>query len=126
MSAVPDNLKYSDSHEWVKCEGNVGWVGLTQHAVALLGDVVYLELPEVGAEVLQNAAAGVVESVKAASDIYSPVSGKVIAVNTALVDNASSLNEDCYEQGWLYQVELTVPAEIENLLSAETYQKRVG
>ena len=124
--SVPNNLKYIDTHEWVKVEGNEAIIGLTQHAVDLLGDVVYVELPAVGAEVSQNAAIGVVESVKAASDIYSPVSGKVLAVNDELANDAGQLNQDCYGKAWLYRVALSQPVEIEALLSAEQYAEFVS
>lgn len=123
--SVPNHLKYAETHEWVKVEGQEGLVGLTQHAVELLGDVVYLELPKVGAVVSQNAAIGVVESVKAASDIYTPLSGKVIAVNEALAADPGLLNQDCYTN-WLYRLELSMPAEIDSLMTATAYSAAIA
>ncbi len=123
--SVPSNLKYVDTHEWVQVEGNEGIVGLTAHAVELLGDVVYLELPKIGEVVSQNSAIGVVESVKAASDIYTPVSGEVVAVNDALVNDPGLLNQDAYTN-WLYRVEFTKPTEIDGLMSAEAYQAAIA
>lgn len=123
--SVPSNLKYIDTHEWVKVEGNEGVVGLTAHAVELLGDVVYLELPKVGDIISQNDAIGVVESVKAASDIYTPVSGKVIAVNDALANDPGLLNQDAYAN-WLYRVEFSKVAEVEGLMSAQDYQAAIS
>ncbi len=124
--SVPSGLKYIDTHEWVKVEGQEGVVGLTQHAVDLLGDVVYLELPKVGKEVAQNDSIGVVESVKAASDIYSPVSGTVLAVNNDLINDAGQLNQDCYGTAWLYRVAFSKPAELEALMDADQYQTLIG
>ena len=123
--SVPSGLKYVDTHEWVKIEGNEGIVGLTAHAVELLGDVVYLELPKVGDLLEQNDAIGIVESVKAASDIYTPVSGKVIAVNETVAGEPSLLNQDAYA-AWLYRIELTKTSEIEGLMTAEAYQTAIG
>lgn len=124
--SIPEHLKYSESHEWVKIEGKEGVVGLSQHAQELLGDVVYLELPEVGDEVTQNGSIGVVESVKAASDIYSPVSGKVIAVNEAVLADPALINQDVYGKAWLYRVALANPAEADSLLTAEQYQNLIS
>ncbi len=124
--AVPADLKYVDTHEWVKVEGNEALVGLTKHAVDLLGDVVYLELPKLGSHLSQHSAVGVVESVKAASDIYSPISGQVIAVNEDLANDAAELNQDCYGKAWLYRVTLAKPEEIDGLMSAEAYQAAIG
>lgn len=123
--SVPQNLKYVDTHEWVKVEGNEGLVGLTAHAVELLGDVVYLELPKVGESISQHGAIGVVESVKAASDIYSPVSGKVVAINDAVVNDPALLNQDAYAN-WLYRVELGNPSEIEGLMTADAYKAAIS
>ena len=123
--SVPSNLKYVDTHEWVKVESSAGVVGLTAHAVELLGDVVYLELPKVGDNISQNAAIGVVESVKAASDIYTPISGKVVAVNDAVVADPGLLNQDAYAN-WLYRVEFSNAAELDGLMTAEAYQAAIS
>lgn len=122
MSQLPSDLKYASSHEWARLEGDIVTVGITDHAQDALGDVVYVELPDVGANVHAGDEAGVVESVKAASDIYSPVSGEVIAINEELVDAPETINKDPYNDGWFFKVRITDAAELENLLSGEDYQ----
>ena len=121
---IPEDLKYTKTHEWVKVEGNVARVGITYHAQEQLNDIVYVELPEVGTEVSKGDSLAVIESVKAASDVYAPVSGKVVAVNDAVVDSPEMLNEDPYGN-WLVEIELSNPAEVDELLSAEEYKKVV-
>ena len=125
MSKTPAELKYAASHEWVRVEGDVAVVGITDHAQEALGDLVYVELPEVGDAVSAGDEAGVVESVKAASDIYAPVSGKVIAINDALADAPETINSDPYHDGWMYKVRMSDPAELEDLLSAADYDAQV-
>src|SRR4051812_21570913 len=109
MSNVPAGLKYSKEHEWVKVDGASATVGISDHAQSQLGDIVFIELPKIGAQVRFMKPAGVVESVKAASDIYSPLSGKVTAVNDALSKTPETVNQDCYEKGWMYKVEMSTP-----------------
>jgi len=121
---IPEDLKYTKSHEWVKVEGNKAKIGITYHAQEQLHDIVYVELPNVGDEISKGDTMGAVESVKAASDIYAPVSGKVVAVNDEVVDKPELLNEDPYKY-WLVEVELTNPSEVDELLSAEEYKKVV-
>ncbi|MDB6062443.1 MAG: glycine cleavage system protein [Verrucomicrobiaceae bacterium] len=123
MSNNPTELKYASSHEWARLEedGTVT-VGITDHAQNALGDVVYVELPEVGAILTAGQEAGVVESVKAASDIYAPISGTVIAINELLEDAPETINGDAYHEGWFYRLEPTDAAELDDLLSAEAYQ----
>ena len=124
MSQVPDDLKYADSHEWVRLEeDNIVTVGITDHAQELLGDLVFVELPSVGARISQGEEAGVVESVKAASDIYAPVSGKIIAINDDLSDSPDLVNSDPYGDGWLYRVELDdeEDSELDNMMDADAY-----
>ena len=123
MSNNPNELKYASSHEWARLEedGSIT-VGITDHAQNALGDVVFVELPEVGAELTAGQEAGVVESVKAASDVYAPVSDKVIAINDALEDAPETINGDPYGEGWFYRIEPSDAAELEELLSAEAYQ----
>jgi len=123
--SVPSNLKYVDTHEWVDVQGNEGVIGLTAHAVELLGDVVYLELPKIGDTIAEGASIGVVESVKAASDIYTPVSGKIVAVNDVVLGDPALLNQDAYVN-WLYRVEFTKAEELEALMSAEDYQAAIS
>ncbi|MDF3030617.1 MAG: gcvH [Moraxellaceae bacterium] len=125
MSKTPSELKYAPTHEWVRVEGDVATVGITDHAQDALGDLVYIELPEVGDTVAAQDEAGVVESVKAASDIYAPVSGEIIAVNDALADSPEIVNGDPYHDGWMYKIRLSDPAELEDLLSAEDYDAQV-
>ncbi len=122
MSNIPSHLKYTESHEWVHAEedGNAR-IGISDHAQEALGDLVYVELPAVGDEIGQGDPCAVVESVKAASDIYAPVSGKVIAVNEELDDNPAIINSDPYDDGWLFQLELSDSSELDGLKDAETY-----
>lgn len=123
MSNNPTELKYASSHEWARLEedGTVT-VGITDHAQNALGDVVYVELPDVGAELHAGQEAGVVESVKAASDIYAPISGTVVAINDLLEDAPETINGDPYHEGWFYRIEPSDVSELESLLSAEAYQ----
>jgi glycine cleavage system H protein len=122
MSEIPSDLKYARSHEWARLEedGTVT-VGITDHAQGALGDVVFVEHPEIDQPLVAEAEAGVVESVKAASDIYAPVSGKVIAVNTALEDAPEQVNQDPYGDGWFFKLQPDDAADLEELMSAEEY-----
>lgn len=121
MSQLPAELKYAASHEWARLDGDVVTVGITDHAQDALGDLVFVELPTVGDVVSASQEAGVVESVKAASDIYAPVSGEIIAINEALVDAPEIVNTEPYAGGWLYQIKISDAAELDELLSAEEY-----
>ncbi len=124
MSEIPSDLKYLESHEWVRLEGDgLVRVGITDHAQELLGDLVYVELPEVGDEVEAAAAHAVVESVKAASDVYSPVSGEVVAANEALADSPEMVNESPYDDGWLFVVKPSDTSALDAMLDAEAYAK---
>lgn len=122
MSNIPAELKYVASHEWIRVEadGSVT-IGITDFAQAQLGDVVFVELPEVGSDVEAEQDVAVVESVKAASDIYAPLSGKIIAVNEALVDAPEKVNEDPYGEAWFFKMELANAADLDNLLDAAAY-----
>ncbi|WP_266158564.1 glycine cleavage system protein GcvH [Dyella silvatica] len=122
MSEIPGDLKFNKSHEWARVEddGNVR-VGISDHAQSALGDLVYVELPEVGASIQAGHGVAVVESVKAASDIYSPVSGEVLAVNELLNDTPETINEDAYESGWIFLVKPSNKAELDDLLDADAY-----
>jgi glycine cleavage system H protein len=124
-SKVPPDLKYAKSHEWVRVAGDVATVGITDHAQHELTDVVFVELPAVGRKVKAGDACAVVESVKTASDIYSPVSGEVVGVNKAVVDQPALVNDKPYEAGWFFQIKLTQPAEVGALLSAADYGKQI-
>ena len=122
MSNIPADLMFTSSHEWVKDEGDdTVTIGITDHAQELLGDLVFVELPEIGDVIETGGEAGVVESVKAASDIYSPVSGEVIEINEDLVDSPELVNEQPYDNGWIYKMKLNNVSEIEGLLDAEAY-----
>ncbi len=122
MSEIPGDLKFLKSHEWARVEGNGRvTVGISDHAQGLLGDLVYVELPEVGAEAKAGEQIAVVESVKAASDVYSPVSGTIVEVNSALSDKPETINEDAYGEGWMYVVELTNAHELNELLDPDAY-----
>lgn len=123
MSNVPTDLKYLDTHEWVRVEADgTVTVGITDFAQEQLGDVVFIELPEVGMEVEVGQEVAVVESVKAASDIYAPLTGKVIAINEVLIDTPELINEDSYDKAWFFKLEITNTTEIDNLLDAHGYK----
>eukprot|EP00899_Mesostigma_viride_P012063 jgi/Mesvir1/20858/Mv07945-RA.1 len=122
-STVKEGLKYAASHEWIKIEGNVGTVGISDHAQAELGDVVFVELPEVGRVLKQKETFGVVESVKAASDVYAPVGGKVIEVNKSVVDTPVLVNSDPYGKAWMMKIEISNPSEVKSLLEPAAYKK---
>ena len=114
----PENVHYTKEHEWVSVAGDVGTIGLTDHAQQELGDIVYVDLPKAGTTVTQGKAIGSVESVKAVSDIYSPVSGEIVEVNEALSDAPEKLNQDPHGEAWLIKVRLSAPDEVKSLLSA--------
>ena len=126
MSNVPSDLKYVTSHEWIREEddGTVT-VGITDHAQELLGDVVYVELPEIDSEVAVEDEIAVVESVKAASDIYAPLSGTIIAVNEALEDAPETVNSSPYDDGWMFKMKPSEPSEMDNLIDAEAYTAEI-
>jgi glycine cleavage system H protein len=123
MANYPDTLRYTKEHEWARLSGNSATVGITSFAKDQLGDVVYLELPEVGTTVTRGQPFGVVESTKAVSELFAPVSGKVTGVNKALVDAPEQINDDPYEKGWMVQIELSLPSETSELLSAKQYEE---
>ncbi|KAK4594050.1 hypothetical protein RGQ29_017935 [Quercus rubra] len=123
FSSVLKDLKYADSHEWVKVDGISATIGITDHAQDHLGDVVYVELPEVGASMSQGSSFGAVESVKATSDIYSPVSGKVIGVNEELNSSPGLINASPYENGWIIKVEMSDKDETNKLMGSDQYSK---
>lgn len=122
MSNTPDDLKYTATHEWVSVSHDgIATVGITDHAQELLGDIVFIELPEEGAEVSASEEAGVVESVKAASDVYAPISGTVVAINEQLVEAPETVNSDAFGDGWFFRIKLSDASELDALLSAEDY-----
>jgi len=119
--SYPDDLRYSKEHEWVRVDGSRATIGITSFAADELGDVVFIELPEVGASLSQFGTFGVVESVKAVSDLYAPVSGEVVEVNEALRDSPELLNADAFGEGWIARVELSDAAELDKLMDAAAY-----
>ena len=122
MSEIPGDLKFLKSHEWARVEGNGRvTVGISDHAQGLLGDLVYVELPNLGDQIEAGNPVAVVESVKAASDVYSPITGTVVEVNSALSDKPETINEDAYGDGWLYVVELSDPDQLNDLLGPDDY-----
>ena len=122
---IPDNLKYNESHEWVKPEDDIATIGITDYAQSEIQDIVYVELPEVGTPLTHKTEFGVIESVKAAFDLYAPVSGEVIAVNETLLDAPEQVNESPYDDGWFLKIKMTDPSELDNLLDAEGYQAHI-
>ena len=122
----PENFRYTKEHEWVRVDGAIGTVGITNHAQNELGDIVYVDMPKPGAQVSRGGTLGSVESVKAVSDIYAPVSGEVTEINTALADAPEKLNSDPHGEAWLVKIKLSTPAEVEQLLSAADYEAYIG
>ncbi len=127
MKNIPSNLKYSNTHEWVKLEEqDIFTVGITDHAQDLLGDIVYVELPSIGQRVVVGKECGVVESVKAASDIYSPLSGEIVEINEDLEETPGLINEDPYSSGWIFRIKIQKPEEIEALMTDKNYIELIG
>ncbi len=125
MMEHPEGLKYSKEHEWVLVEGKIATVGITEYAQEELGDIVYVELPEVGEKVVKDDPFGVVESVKAVSDIYAPINGTVVEINDALPDSPETINEDPYGDGWMIKVEMTEMDDLKDLMNADDYAEYV-
>ena len=126
MSDIPSDLKYAKSHEWVRVNGDTATVGITDHAQHELTDIVFVELPEIGRQVKAGDACAVVESVKTASDIYSPVSGEIIETNKAAVNDPALVNKEPHAGGWFFKIKLANPAELNSLLTPEKYQAQIG
>jgi len=123
MSAEnPRDRKYTREHEWARLDGSIATVGITRHAVEQLGDITMVDLPKEGETVKKNDAFGTVESVKAVSDVYSPVSGKIVKVNTPLIDSPEHLGDEPYDDGWMVQIEVANPAELDELMDAAAYE----
>tara|TARA_B100001142_G_scaffold309032_1_gene341139 strand:- start:1795 stop:2172 length:378 start_codon:yes stop_codon:yes gene_type:complete len=123
MSEIPKNLKYSKDHEWVEISENIATVGITLHAAESLGDIVYVDVNSLDKDLSQFDKFGEIESVKAVSDLYVPISGKVIEINEALLNNPEFVNEDCYDKGWIIKLEINDTKDLEELLNSEEYQK---
>lgn len=124
--SFPSHLKYTKDHEWAKVEGKTVTVGITHHAQNALGDVVYVELPKAGKEVKKGDTFGVVESIKAVSDLYSPVTGKVIESHSKVVETPSTINQDPHGEAWLVKIEVTDPSSLSDLMDAQAYEKYVA
>ena len=122
MANIPDDLHYSKDHEWVRVEGNTAVVGITDYAQDSLGDVVYVELPKTGDEFAANEPFGSVESVKAVSEVFCPVSGEITGINEKLADAPENVNQDSYGEGWMIRVKLSNPGEVDSLLTAAEYE----
>jgi glycine cleavage system H protein len=117
------STRYTKDHEWIRLDGDVATVGITEHAQEQLGDIVYVELPEIGRKVEKGGDAAVVESVKAASDVYSPATGEVVAINEQLGSTPASINEEAEGKGWFFRLKLSTPGELDGLMSAEQYKE---
>ena len=116
-------VKYSKEHEWIKLDGDTAVIGITQHATEMLGDIVFVELPEIGSSVVKDGNAGVVESTKAASDIYTPVSGEIIENNQAIVDDPAKVNNDPENEAWFFKLKITDKSQMDSLMNKEEYEK---
>lgn len=125
MSKINEKVKYTDTHEWLRVEDDVATVGITDHAQSELADVVYVDLPEVGSEVKKGEPAAVLESVKAAEEVLSPVSGRIIEVNDSLRDEPEKVNSDPYGEGWLFKIRLSDPSETDDLLTPDQYRELI-
>jgi glycine cleavage system H protein len=123
---IPSELRYTKDHEWVKVEGDTAIVGITDYAQSELGDVVYVELPEDGAEVSMNETFGSIEAVKAVADLFSPVSGEVIEINESIQDEPEKVNQDAYGDGWMVKIRLSNPDELSQLMDASAYEKHIS
>jgi len=123
---IPEELRYTEEHEWVKLNGNVATVGITDFAQSELGDIVYLEIDTLDSEINSNDVFGTVEAVKTVSDLFMPVNGKVIEVNSSLEDNPEVVNDDPYGEGWIIKIEVSNPSDIDALMSSEEYKNLIG
>ncbi len=126
MSQIPDSLRYAASHEWIRVDNDLGTVGITDHAQNALSDVVYVDLPKIGAQATAGAVIAVIESVKAASDIYAPVSGEVVEVNSAIVAKPEMVNQDPYGEAWLFRVKIANAPELDKLKDAAAYKASIN
>ena len=122
----PENIKYTTNHEWIRVEGSMGWIGITDYAQGELGDIVYIELPGVGAKVEQGKSFGTIEAVKAVSDLFAPVSGEVVELNAEVKDHPEIVNKDPYGKGWMIRIMIKNKSEVDKLLSAQDYKVLIG
>lgn len=126
MSDIPENLKYTSSHEWVEVNGDVATIGISDNAQELLGDLVYVELPEVDDDLNMGDALAVVESVKAASDVFAPLSGTIVEINADLEDSPELINESAYSAGWICKIKMSDAGELDNMMDANAYQESLS
>ena len=124
--ARPQGLRFLKTHEWARTEGEFAWIGISDYAVSHLSDLVFLDLPEVGQDIMQNEPFGEIESVKAVSDLYAPVTGEVVERNDRLIEELDILKRDPWKDGWMLKVRMEKPSEVENLLQAEEYEKQIA
>jgi glycine cleavage system H protein len=124
--SLPKELKYAASHEWVKLEGDIATVGISDHAQSELGDIVFVELPEVGDDVSKGDGCGTIEAVKTVSDINAPLSGEVVEVNETLEDESTLVNSDCYKAGWIMKIKVSDVTELDSLMDADAYEKSIA
>ncbi len=122
----PENVKYTADHEWIRVEGKFGWIGITDYAQSELGDIVYIEIPAVGAKVEKGKSFGTIEAVKAVSDLFAPISGEVVEVNLEMNDHPEVVNKDPYDKGWMVKIVITDPAQLDTLLDVQAYKKLIG
>jgi glycine cleavage system H protein len=123
---IPENVKYTKDHEWIRVEGDFGWIGITDFAQGELGDVVFVELPKVGAKVFKGKSFGTIEAVKAVSDLYAPAAGEVVELNKVVQDSPEVVNKDPYGEGWMVKVKITNTSDLSSLLDATAYKNLTG
>jgi glycine cleavage system H protein len=122
----PENVKYTADHEWIRVEGKFGWIGITDYAQSELGDIVYIEIPTVGAKVEKGKSFGTIEAVKAVSDLFAPIAGEVVEINAEMKDHPEVVNKDPYDKGWMVKIVITDPAQLDTLLDVQAYKKLIG
>lgn len=122
----PDNIKYTKEHEWIRVQGTHGWIGITDYAQSELGDIVYIEIPAVGTNIVQGKSFGTIEAVKAVSDLFAPISGQVIEVNGELKNHPEVVNKDPYEKGWMVKIAITDSDQLNSLLNVQAYRNLIG
>jgi glycine cleavage system H protein len=122
----PENVKYTADHEWIRFEGKFGWIGITDYAQSELGDIVYIDIPAVGTKVEKGKSFGTIEAVKAVSDIFAPVTGEVVEMNTEMKDHPEIVNKDPYGAGWMVKIVITDPAQLDTLLDVQAYKTLIG
>jgi len=122
----PENVKYTADHEWIRVEGKFGWIGITDYAQSELGDIVYIEIPAVGAKVEKGKSFGTIEAVKAVSDLFAPITGEVVETNAEMKDYPEAVNKDPYGKGWMVKIMITDPAQLDTLLDVQAYKTLIG